>query len=283
MIIDFHVHIFPPRVKADRSPYLLRDPGFRSLYDSPKARIATVDDLLSSMDRAGIDVSVLQGFGWASSELCREMNDYLMEAAARHPDRLVPLCTVQPADGEAALAELRRCTDAATPSRGLGEMRPEEQGYGLTDWTVLGALAAWETERRLPIVFHASEPVGHAYAGKGHMTPEVLYSLAQAFPDWPMVFAHLGGGLPFYTAMPEVRTALRNCYVDTAVWPLLYQASVFPPLVALWGADRILFGSDYPVLEQERVLRETSALPLDAAVLQAILGDNAARLLGLGS
>ena len=160
-------------------------------------------------------------------------------------------------------------------------MRPEEQGYGLTDWSALKPLALWATERSLPLVLHASEPVGHIYAGKGRMTPEALYSLALAFPDWPMVFAHLGGGLPFYAAMPEVREALSNCYVDTAVWPLLYQPSIFQPLAQLWGTDRILFGSDYPVLEQDRVLRETRALPLTPPELQAILGDNAARLLGL--
>lgn len=281
MIVDFHVHIFSPHIKADRTPYLERDAGFRSLYETPKARIATAEDLLDSMDRAGIDVSVLQGFAWASQELCREHNDYLLEAASRYPDRLVPLCTVQPLAGASALAELQRCTGAPVPARGLGEMRPEEQGYGLSDWSVLEPLATWSSQHKLPLVLHASEPVGHQYAGKGRMTPEVLYSLVLAYPNCPFVFAHLGGGLPFFTAMPEVKAALANCYVDTAAWPFLYQPVIFPPLIELFGADRVLFGSDYPLLDQDRVLRETRALPLAPEALQAILGDNAARLLNL--
>ena len=214
MIVDFHVHVFPPQIKADRSSYLERDAVFRSLYSNPKARVATADDLLASMDAAGVDVSVMQGFGWATDALCIEHNDYLLEAAAHHPDRLIPFCTVQPRSGPAAAEEARRVM--AGGARGLGELRPDGQGYGPEVWEAASPLGALAQEQRLPQLFHASEPVGHTYTGKGRMTPDALYALTQALPWHPLVLAHLGGGLPLYAAMPEVRKALANTYVDTA-------------------------------------------------------------------
>ena len=279
MIVDFHVHVFPPQIKADRSSYLERDAVFRSLYSNPKAKVATADDLLVSMDAAGVDVSVMQGFGWATDALCIEHNDYLLEAAARHPDRLIPFCTVQPRSGPAAAEEARRAV--AGGARGLGELRPDGQGYGPEVWEAASPLGALAQERRLPLLFHASEPVGHIYAGKGRLTPDALYALTQALPGHPLVLAHLGGGLPLYAAMPEVREALANTYVDTAAWPLLYGPEIFTALAAVFGTERILFASDYPLQGQARSVERIRALPLPPTAIQGILGGNAAQLLDL--
>ena len=71
MIIDAHTHIFPPAVSEDRDAYLRRDTTFRELYSNPKARIATAEELIASMDEADIDKSVACGFGWSDAELCR--------------------------------------------------------------------------------------------------------------------------------------------------------------------------------------------------------------------
>lgn len=274
VIVDFHVHIFSPQVQADRTPYLQRDPIFRSMYGSARARIATAKDLIKSMDWSGIDVSVIQGFAWASQQLCAEHNEYLLEASDRHPGRLVPFCTVQALGLEEAVNEVERCGTAG--ARGLGELRPHEQGYGASALQGL-----WPAARRhgLALLLHASEPVGHVYPGKGGMTPGRLSALIAALPDWPVVLAHLGGGLPFYAAMPEVRAVLRTAYVDTAAWPLLYGPEVFAPLLTLFGEERVLFGSDFPLLDQGReVDRLRGVLPGSAA--DAVLGGNARRLLG---
>ena len=133
----------------------------------------------------------------------------------------------------------------------------------------------------MTLLIHSSEPVGHQYAGKGTTTPSVLLDLAQQHPDIPIVCSHWGGGLPFYNLMPEVREALRNTYFDSAASSLLYRPEVFSIATQLVGAERLLFGSDYPLLSPERVLRELSAVPLAEAERQAILGKNAMRLLDL--
>src|SRR4030042_1797955 len=61
VIIDFHTHVFPPHVREDRDGYLRRDATFAEMYASPRAEVATAEDLLRSMDEAGVDVSGARG------------------------------------------------------------------------------------------------------------------------------------------------------------------------------------------------------------------------------
>ena len=101
-----------------------------------------------------------------------------------------------------------------------------------------------------------------------------MIEVATAFPALTMIAAHLGAGASFYLEMPEVRAAIESLYFDTAAVPLLYDGESVARLVALAGANRVLFGSDYPLLSPRRQLqRITALLPGDSA--QAVCGGNA--------
>ena len=112
MIIDFHTHVFPPQIQKRRSHYIDTDPCFAILYSNPKAKLATADELIASMDKEGVDMAVIVNLGWTTHELCVETNDYILESIARYPKRLFGFCTVQPNSCEAALAEIERCAAA---------------------------------------------------------------------------------------------------------------------------------------------------------------------------
>ena len=279
MIVDFHTHIFPPSLRENRSQYLERDATLAALFADSGASMVTAEELVAAMDVAEVDVSVTLGLGWTSQEIAREVNDYLLESAARYPQRLVPFCSVNPAWGEPALREVERC--ARLGAKGVGELHPDTQGFDLTAHQVMDPLMDMLRSYRLVLLTHASEPVGHQYAGKGATTPPVLVGLIEQFPDVPTVCAHWGGGLPFYALMPEVRAALGNTYFDTAASPLLYQPEVVSVVAKLVGADRILLGSDYPLLKPQRLIRQISTAPLTDEERQAILGGNAQKLLSL--
>ncbi|MDE2900470.1 MAG: hypothetical protein OXN15_05525, partial [Chloroflexota bacterium] len=79
MIIDSHVHVYPPSFRERREEIARRDATFRELYANPDAVLATDDDLLAAMDEAGVDVAVAVGIGWADRDVAREANDYLAE------------------------------------------------------------------------------------------------------------------------------------------------------------------------------------------------------------
>jgi predicted TIM-barrel fold metal-dependent hydrolase len=279
MIVDSHTHIFPPRLREQRDSYLRRDPGFAELYASPRAKLASAEDLIASMDAAGVQASVAMNFGWGDQSLCQETNDYILDAAARFPGRIVPFVAVQPLAGEAALREVERCARAG--ARGVGEMRPYAQGFELAD-DCLAPVLAQAKVLQLPVALHCSEPVGHQYPGKGTTTPDRLYPFLQRYSDQTLILAHWGGGLAFYALMPEVRAALKNTYVDSAASHLLYDGAVFKVACELLGAEHLLWGSDYPLLSQAKdLVRVRAALAPETA--DAVLGGNAARLLGLDS
>ncbi|MBA7644110.1 hypothetical protein ES703_51847 [subsurface metagenome] len=279
MIIDFHTHVFPPQIKKNRGKYIDSDPCFAILYSEKNAKLATADELIASMDKAGVDISVIVNIGWTTHELCVETNDYILESIARYPQRLIGFCTVQPHSYEAAITEIERCAKAGI--RGVGEIRPDIQLFDLRDEEVIEPLIKVIRKHKLILLTHASEPVGHNYPGKGAITPDMLYPFITSYPDLTIVCAHWGGGLPFYALMPEVKQAMNNVFFDTAASPFLYSPQIYNQVIQLVGAERILFGSDYPLLTQSRLLEEIRSLDLPEATRDLILSGNAQRLLGI--
>jgi len=275
-IIDAHVHIFSPDVIRDRRSYVEKDFWFRTLYADPTSRMVPYEDVLQEMDATGVDRSVLTGFAFRDQGLCRDTNDYVIEAVRAHPDRFIGLACVSP-EMPGALSELERCLDAGL--RGCGELFPDGQDFDLMDSSGLDAVAVALTERGLSLNIHANEPVGHVYPGKGANTPGPCYEFARRHPDLAIVFAHMGGGLFLYEMMAEARRVLSNVYYDTAAVPYLYRRDIYSVAALITGPGKILFGSDYPLLSPGRYLRDTEGL--DPTIRAALFGGNAVRVLGL--
>lgn len=241
--------------------------------------MASAEDLIAAMDADGVDVAVAMGLGWTDYGLAREANDYIIESTRRWRDRIVGFAGVNPAWGVGAVREAERCADAGL--RGIGELHPDYQGYDLADKRAMTPLMEVAQQRNLIVTTHASEPVGHSYTGKGSVTPQVLMRFISAFPEATIVCAHWGGGLPFYALMPEVAAALGNVYFDTAASPFLYTPAVFDAAAGLVGADKILLGSDYALLRPRRLTAQIRSSRLSASQQAAVMGGNAARLLGI--
>lgn len=239
--------------------------------------MATAEEVIVSMEQDGVDASVVLGGNWGAVERCREANDYLLEAAARYPGRLIAFCGLPPGGGEASVREIERCAGAG--ARGMGELRPDVLGLRLDDEKAMAPLAEALERHRLILLMHTSEPVGHTYPGKARLTPDAVYPFLLRFPRLTVVCAHWGGGLPFYALMPEVAQALKNTYFDTAASPFLYRPQIYRHVIHLVGDDKVLFGSDFPLMPQHRPLSEIRSLSLPQPAEALILGGNARRLL----
>lgn len=279
MIIDSHTHILPDVFREEKERFLQRDATFNALFSSPKAMSVSSETLLTEMELSGVDHSVVAGYGWTDPDTARLANEYLLESAAVSGGRLIPLCSVNPLWGRDAIEEIERC--AAAGAKGIGELHPDSQNFLNTDFTTLAPFFSTARSLDLPVLLHTSEPLGHNYPGKGTVTPEYSLALAQAFPANVFVFAHFGGGLPFYSLMPEVHRQLKNVYFDSAAFPLLYTPEVFPAACTAAGGDKILFASDYPLVSQTRALEEFRASGVSASDTSAVLGDNSARVWNL--
>jgi hypothetical protein len=277
MIIDFHTHLFPESICSSRSACCDSEPAFEMLYRSPKSRLVSAPALLAAMDENGVDKSVVFGFPWQSSELFRRHNDFVMEMVQRYPDRLIGFGCFDPSSREAA-HEAERCLDGGLA--GIGELAFYRSGIETESIEQLAPVMDLCRERGRPVLIHTNEPVGHDYPGKTPNTLAQIYRMVGRFPENTIVLAHWGGGLLFFNVLKkEVKGRLKNVYFDTAASPFLYDPGIYPLAVQLVGVDKILFGSDYPLLAPRRYFVEMDAAGLSGPERERICGANAGRLL----
>ena len=278
MIIDIHTHAFPSAVRQGRRHFFQDEPAFKLLYASPKARLAGVSETIAMMDTQAVDRSVVFGFPWRSADTFRRNNDYIMEAVVRYPDRLLGFCCLDPMHREAP-AEVERCLQAGMS--GVGELAFYASGVDDICLECLDPIMALAESFNRPVMLHTNEPVGHVYPGKSPNTLAQISALVQRFSRNRIILAHWGGGLFFYALLKkQMREELANVWFDTAASPFLYRPDVYRMALELAGTDKILLGTDFPLLEPQRYFKEMDQAGLTAQQRKAVCGDNAARLLG---
>ncbi|MPN16124.1 hypothetical protein SDC9_163462 [bioreactor metagenome] len=231
----------------------------------------------------------MQGWYWNDPGLVRMHNDYMADAFRRHPDRLAGFASINPKLGaEAAVAEIQRCVSLGF--KGIGELGPGGNGYDFSDPDFLTVLACAQ-HYSLPVCIHCGEPVGHLYAGKDTTPLAPLPDVAARFPALKLILAHMGGGMPFYAMNPKMGPVMKNVYYDTAANPLLYGIRSIKAVMDMAGADRLLYGSDFPLLLYPSRFREMDFTlflsdirdngGLSAREQRLFLSDNLRGLLGL--
>jgi predicted TIM-barrel fold metal-dependent hydrolase len=271
--IDFHVHVTPPDISANWRKYAEREPYFALLSESGHNRFACAEDVVAALGTAGFDQAVIFGFAFRDMGLCRYVNDYVIVKARAYPKQLIGFMTAPPTSREFE-KEADRCLNAGL--RGVGELFPAGQNFNIDDLADTAALAGVCVERGMPVIIHANEPVGHDYAGKTSVSLGQLERFIENSPGLVIVLAHLGGGLLLYEAMPELRDKCRNVYYDTAAMPFLYDRRIYLAVQALGLTEKLLFGSDFPLLPLSRYMDALAILP--AVDREYILGGNAERL-----
>lgn len=279
MIIDCHTHIFPPFIRDNRESLIKAEPVFRLLYESSKAKLVGAAALIEQMGRSGVDRTVVFGFPWSDPELMRRHNDYIGEAASRFPDRLLPFVCVDPRVKQAA-EEVERCLVGGM--RGVGELAFYKEVLDASVVGVLEPIAFLCQKYEVPLMIHTNERVGHWYRGKAEASLKVIYELIRAFPANRFILCHWGGGLFFYELLKrEAREVLSQVAYDTAASPFLYDPAIYAVAVRIVGAQKILFGSDYPLIPPERYFEEMAAAGLSEEDQAWIKGRSASRWLNL--
>jgi len=279
MIIDFHTHIFPPEVRDRREDFFDHEPAFKLLYSAPGSKIAGAQGLIRNMDNEGIDKSVVFGFPWHNEDYFKRGNDYILEVVERYKDRLIGFSTFFPL-AKGAEKELERCLKSGLS--GAGELAFYTSTASEDTLKAFMPIAEIAKGFDVPILFHANEPVGHYYPGKTPITLKEVYDFLQYFPDNKIILAHWGGGILFYHLMKKaVKGVLENTWFDTAASPYLYDKEIYSISTTIVGPDRILFGSDFPLLKPGRYFKEMKEAGLPKDVMRKICGENAASLFNI--
>jgi predicted TIM-barrel fold metal-dependent hydrolase len=209
-------------------------------------------------------------------------NDEIAEAARAHPDVLIPFGSVDPHLGRAAIREVHRLV-GEHPVRGF-KFHPNVQAFHPNDrmaYPVYEAIA----EHGLVALFHTGQTgIGAGAPGGGgirlkYSNPMDVDDVAADFPELPIVLAH--PSFPWQDEALAVATHKPRVHIDLSGWSPKY----FPPQLVRYAntllADKVLFGSDYPMITPDRWLADFEALDIKPEVRPKILKHNAARLLGL--
>ena len=257
MLVDTHVHIYPPDIIKNAEEIAQSEPYFQKLISGKVHRWATCEDLLINMQKENVAESWVCGFAFQDMGLCRACNDYVLESVSMANGSLKGLCVVPPLHRD-SLSEIERCAQSGVI--GVGELFPDGQGWNIHDarqtWRIVGCC----DDNALFLMIHSAEPVGHDYPGKGSVGPKEIVAFCQNHPESHVIFAHWGGGVWLYEAMPEIRRILKNARYDTAASPFLYSHNIYQTALNSIAKDKILYGTDFPLLNNGRFPSEEDLL-----------------------
>jgi predicted TIM-barrel fold metal-dependent hydrolase len=259
-IIDVHTHVWPDTLAAHAVSAVGGQGHISPNYDG------TVDGLLASMDRAGIDVSVVLPVATKPAQV-RTINDWA--ATLVGAERIVPFGAMHP-DFEDPASELARL-------RGLGikgfKMHPEYQTFEPCEPRMSPIYRA-AVEQGMTLFFHAGGDVAFTSV-RG--TPDAFVELLDTWPDLHVVLAHMGGFRQWHAV--SGRLAGRDVYFDTAYTLGHLPDDEFVSLAREHGVERVMFGSDGPWTDSADQIGQLRGLSFSAEELEAILGGNAERFL----
>ena len=210
-------------------------------------------------------------------------NEEIAEAAQKNSDMMIAFASIDPHKGKMGAREAQRLI-AEHGVKGF-KFHPTVQGFNPSDrmaWPIYEVI----NEHKLPAIFHS----GHSGMGSGmrcgggfkleYSNPMHLDDVALAFGDMQIVIAH--PSWPWQDEALSVAMHKPNVWIDLSGWSPKY----FPPQLVQYAntllKDRVLFGSDFPLITPDRWMKDFAIAGFKPELHQRILKDNAVRLLKLG-
>lgn len=263
MVVDFHVHCFPDELAARAVLSLGGAAGITPRTDG------TVSGIRKKMREAGVDISVVLPIATKPSQTSR-LNDW---AVSVQSDDIIAFGSVHPDFGEWK-SELERLK--ALGIRGI-KLHPDYQHFYVDDPKMF-PLFEYAFGLGMILIFHAGVDIG--LKPPYHCTPARLARVLDSFPGGTVIAAHMGG----YDCWDAVEAYLvgREVYFDTSYSLKGLGNERTKRIIARHGYEKILFATDSPWADQREELELIKGLGLEDRAEKAIVGENAARLLGMG-
>jgi predicted TIM-barrel fold metal-dependent hydrolase len=277
--IDVHTHTERARDGHDPMPRELRDAAEQ--YFRSDGFLPTVDDVAAYYRERNM-AAVVFTVDWESrSGIAPIPNEEIAEAAATNSDVLIPFASVDPARSD-AVARARRLI-AKHGVKGF-KFHPNLQVFFPNDRSAYPLYEAI-AEAGLPALFHSGHSgIGTGVPGGGgfrlkYSNPMCLDDVAADLPELQIVLAH--PSFPWQDEAISVCLHKENVWIDLSGWSPKY----FPPQLVQYAntqlKEKVLFGSDFPLLTPDRWLADFAEAPFKDEVRPLILKENAIRLLGL--
>ncbi|MGE3288088.1 MAG: amidohydrolase family protein [Pseudonocardia sp.] len=280
--IDVHAH-----VEVDAHGHLALPDAFveaSAKYFGAEHRAPSLDETVAHYRERAMAVVVFTVDVESSTGHPAVSNEEIADAAAANPDVLIPFASIDPAKGRAGARTFRRLVQERG-MRGI-KFHPSLQDFAPNDSSAYPLLEVAQ-ELGVPALFHTGQTgIGAGLPGGGGIrlslsNPMLLDDVAVDFPDLTIIMAH--PSFPWQDEALAVATHKPGVYIDLSGWSPKY----FPPQLVRYAntllQDKVLFGSDYPLITPDRWLADFAKLDIKDHVRPKILKENAVRALRLGA
>lgn len=258
-IIDFHAHIYPEKIvqKATESV------GF--FYGVSMCHDGSVESLLKSGENASVDAFVVHSVATVPHQV-QSINNFISQTCIQYPEKIIGFGTLHP-DMEHPEDEIDRCISLGL--RGI-KLHPDFQKFYM-DSKKMEPIYDYTAQKNLPILMHCGD---YRY---DYSHPRRLAAVLDKFPKLTIIAAHFGGWSIFDLAVEYLLH--RNCYLDISSSIFMLGCQRTKELILLYGADRILWGTDFPMGDHAKELEWFRSFSLKKDDMDKILYKNAEKIL----
>ena len=263
MVIDIHAHVYPEKIAVRAAE------SIGAFYGVSMRHPGSVPALLDAMRAGGVDRALIHSVALSPARV-RTINDFIASQANEHPQMLRGYATLHPDMTE------NEAGDELARALGMGllgvKLHNDMQKIAIDDPRMDKIYAAC-VDNGCPLLLHMGDSRYH------YDNPAQLPGVLRRFPRLRVIGAHMGG----YTEWREAMRCLRseNVTVDCSSSYFALGDQGLRDAIRFFGADRVFFGTDFPMWDPGEELRRVRALGLTDGELEMVLHGNAERLLGL--
>ena len=279
--IDIHTHVHASCRANGHPDAQLED--MAKYFGAGDLAVSSVPELADYYRRRRMAAVTFTVDSWgATGQDPTPSNDEVLELAAEHADVLIPFASIDPARGKAGVLEAERLIERYGV-RGF-KFHPTAQHFFPNDQMAYPLYEVLAGHGAVALFHTGQTGVGAGTRGGGglrlkYSNPLLLDDVAADFPDMPIILAH--PSFPWQEEALSVAVHKPQVYIDLSGWSPKY----FPPILVQYAnsllKDKVLFGSDFPLITPERWMADLEHTALKDSVKPGIFKENAARLLGL--
>ncbi len=263
-VIDAHAHIFPNKI-AEKAVA-----GIGSFYNGLEMHCTgTAEDLISSGAEAGITKFIVQSVATVPEQV-ESINNFISRSVKKYPDNFIGFAAMHP-----DYPDIEKEIDRAVSLGLMGiKLHPDFQQFCIDDPKAMKIYEA--AEGRLPVLIHMGD------SRYQWSKPARLSTVLEAFPKLDVIAAHFGGWSEWDSAVSVLGGhRYDNLWTDCSSSLYAMSTERAKQIIDSYGADRVLFGTDYPMWTAAGELKRFSELPLTKREREMILHENAEKLLKL--
>lgn len=264
-VIDAHCHIYPDMI-AEKAAN-----ATGAFYGGKPACSGTVNRLIQKCEKCGIDRCIVQSVATTPHQV-KSINEFISSTVSLHSDILTGFGTLHPDSGDIS-GDLNHLIELGL--KGV-KLHPDIQGFKIDDYRCLKIYELCE-EYGLPVLMHTGDK------RYDFSNPNRLIPILEIYSNLTVIGAHFGGYTIWDEASKEICSSLKlnNFYVDCSSSLAFLTPEKAKEIILRYGADRVLFGTDYPMNDPENELKLFFNLSLSECEQKMILSENAKRILKL--